>query len=78
MIDNGYTDTSLHKVDYVLLIMNFIDGNIQFKYEIENNDALPSLDIVSRTDEGFSKNYHTFDSAKLIRRPNCIIDLDFF
>ena len=53
------TDTSLHNVDNILLIMNSIDNNIQFTYEIENSGELPFLDtLVFRTDEGFSTSVY--------------------
>ena len=50
-----YTDTFLHKVDHILLIINSIENNIQFTYETKNNGILLLLDkLVSRSDEGFS------------------------
>ena len=50
-IDDTYTlfDTSLHKIHYILQIINSINNNIQFTYEIENNSVLPFFDtLVSR------------------------------
>ena len=60
-VDDTFTliDTSLHNIDHILQIMNSIDNNIQFAYEIENKGILPFLDtLVFCTHESFSTSVY--------------------
>ena len=48
-MDDTICFIKIEYVEYILLLLNGFDNNIEFTFEEENNDVLPFLDVLIDT-----------------------------
>ena len=49
-MDDTICFIKIEYVEYILLLLNGFDNNIEFTFEEENDDVLPFLDVLIDTD----------------------------
>ena len=49
-MDDTICFIKIEHVEYILLLLNGFDNNIEFTFEEENDDVLPFLDVLIDTD----------------------------